>query len=76
MTNFTHADTHEATLHKDGNNFASTSQFWRDATKKQQELFAQGKKVSYIFIDLENFRFINMKAILKKVPVSSTSYLT
>lgn len=44
MTNFTHADTHEATLHKDGNNFASTSQFWRDATKKQQELFAQGKK--------------------------------
>lgn len=66
MTNFTHADTHEATLHKDGNNFASTSQFWRDATKKQQELFAQGKKVSYIFIDLENFRFINMKGDIEE----------
>lgn len=49
MTNFTHADTHEATLHKDGNNFASTSQFWRDATKKQQELFAQGKKSKLYF---------------------------
>lgn len=44
MTNFTHADTHEATLHKDGNNFASTSQFWRDATKSNRSSLRRAKK--------------------------------
>lgn len=66
MTNFTHDDMYEDFLFYDENTFSCTSKFWEEATKKQRELLRQGKKVSYIFMDLENFRFINMKGDIKE----------
>lgn len=44
-----------------GNRLDSTSDFWMQAEQLQKELLQQGKKACYIFLDLENFRFINMQ---------------
>lgn len=44
-----------------GNCLDSTSDFWMQAEQLQKELLQQGKRACYIFLDLENFRFINMQ---------------
>ena len=44
-----------------GNRLDSTSDFWMQAEALQKELLQEGKKAYYIFLDLENFRFINMR---------------
>jgi diguanylate cyclase (GGDEF)-like protein/PAS domain S-box-containing protein len=44
-----------------GNTLVITSPFWQQAEKRQKEILDAGKKATYVFIDLENFRFINMQ---------------
>jgi diguanylate cyclase (GGDEF)-like protein len=44
-----------------GNRLDSTSDFWMQAESLQKELLQEGKKAYYIFLDLENSRFINMQ---------------
>jgi diguanylate cyclase (GGDEF)-like protein len=44
-----------------GNRLDTTSSFWDLAAERQRELFSKGVKPAYIFIDLENFRFISMR---------------